>query len=121
MSKKTPSVTVPGRKTEWNMPPDLEQFRFGASRGASPLPTAATGPSEAAMGNHTGESPQEVSIVRTDTGTPARSRQSAGPVARREQSDEHHIQSQRQHPDALLAGRPFGLVGAIQSGGHRPP
>ena len=44
---------------------DLEQRRFGASRVASPLPAAATGPSEAAMGNHTGESTQEVSIVRT--------------------------------------------------------
>ena len=48
-SKKTPSVTVSGRRTDWNMCPDLEQRRFGASRVASPLPTAATGPSEAAM------------------------------------------------------------------------
>jgi hypothetical protein len=38
-SKKTPSVTVSGRRTEWNMCPDLEQRRFGASRVASPLQT----------------------------------------------------------------------------------
>jgi hypothetical protein len=53
---------------------DLGQRRFGANRVATPLPTAATGPSEAAMGNHTGESPQGVSIVRTDVSTDAASR-----------------------------------------------
>jgi hypothetical protein len=47
------------RLTEWNMGPDLELRRFGASRGASPLATAATGPSEAAMGNHTGHPHRE--------------------------------------------------------------
>jgi hypothetical protein len=52
------------------MCPDLEQRRFGVSRGASTLPTAATGPSEAAMGNHMGESPQEVAIVRTPAREP---------------------------------------------------
>jgi hypothetical protein len=48
------NVAILRRLTEWNMCPDLEQRRFGASRGASPLPTAATGPSEAAMCNHGG-------------------------------------------------------------------
>jgi hypothetical protein len=71
MSKKTPSVTVSGGRTECKMCLDLERRRFGASRVASPLPTAATGPSEATMDNHTGESPQEVSMVRTDTDTAA--------------------------------------------------
>jgi hypothetical protein len=42
------------RLTEWNMCPDLEQRRFGASRVASPPPTAATGPGETAMCNHGG-------------------------------------------------------------------
>src|ERR1019366_5487131 len=51
--KETPSVTVSGRRTEWNMCPGLEQRRFGASRGASALRPAATGPSEAAMGKPT--------------------------------------------------------------------
>jgi hypothetical protein len=55
--KEDASVTVSGRRTELNMCPDLEQRHLGASRDASPLPTAATGLGKDTQEYHTEGSP----------------------------------------------------------------